>query len=205
MRAWPNGASNATRKDDRMNRHHWHGLFAVTVAALILAIVFNAYKLKQLTTLKHQVNTLATQESGSAALQKAAEQSEHPAIGLVAASKLVQTKEFQPAESLLVALMQEHEGADVGIAATYNLANSYMHQAAIGQDAGARTAALVELAKERYREALRLAPNDWATRFNLERALRLAPETDESTVENRNDPIKRVNVVVPDFTLKDLP
>ncbi len=44
-----------------------------------------------------------------------------------------------------------------------------------GGDA-ARGLPMVELAKQRYRDLLRDTPGDWDARYNLERALRLAPE-----------------------------
>ena len=38
---------------------------------------------------------------------------------------------------------------------------------------------LVELAKQSYRDLLRETPGDWDARYNLERALYLAPESEE--------------------------
>jgi mxaK protein len=49
---------------------------------------------------------------------------------------------------------------------------------ASGDWVGARP--LLELAKETYREALRLDPGQWDARYNLERALRLAPEQEDA-------------------------
>ena len=67
---------------------------------------------------------------------------------------------------------------------------------------GSRT--LVELAKQGYRELLRLEPDYWPARYNLEQALRLAPETVDS-IDSASDPVKRVDVIVPDFENRDLP
>ena len=44
---------------------------------------------------------------------------------------------------------------------------------------GSERTAMLELAKQRYRDLLRLRPGDWDARYNLERALRLAPEDSE--------------------------
>ncbi|MDO9314605.1 MAG: MxaK protein, partial [Burkholderiaceae bacterium] len=38
---------------------------------------------------------------------------------------------------------------------------------------------LIELAKETYRELLRADPDNWAARYNLERAQRLLPDPDD--------------------------
>jgi mxaK protein len=42
---------------------------------------------------------------------------------------------------------------------------------------------LVELAKRNYRILLREAPGDWDARYNLERALWLAPESEQEFVD----------------------
>jgi mxaK protein len=66
-------------------------------------------------------------------------------------------------------------------AALYDAANALLREAdrvaANGAWVGARP--LFELAKETYREALRLEPGRWDARYNLERALRMAPEDDD--------------------------
>jgi mxaK protein len=66
-------------------------------------------------------------------------------------------------------------------AALYDAANALLREAdrvaANGDWVGARP--LFELAKETYREALRLEPGRWDARYNLERALRMAPEDDD--------------------------
>lgn len=66
-------------------------------------------------------------------------------------------------------------------AARYNAANLHLRRAlalkAAGDDAHAMP--LLELAKEGYRSVLRAEPGHWDAKYNLERALRLAPEADE--------------------------
>lgn len=65
------------------------------------------------------------------------------------------------------------------VAAHYNLANLHLREA-LGlaeRDALAANPQPAELAKRHYRAALRLDPGHWASKYNLERALRLAPES----------------------------
>ena len=70
----------------------------------------------------------------------------------------------------------------LGQAARFNSANLLLRQAVVLR-AGAQPGqalALIELAKETYREVLRHDPQDWEARYNLERAQRLLPDPDEA-------------------------
>ena len=69
----------------------------------------------------------------------------------------------------------------VGQAARYNSANLLMRQAMAlrEQSLSGQALALVELAKEHYREVLRRDPDHWHARYNLERAQRLVPDPEE--------------------------
>jgi mxaK protein len=65
-------------------------------------------------------------------------------------------------------------------AALYNAGNLQLREALKeGPDAAVRALPLIELAKQNYRAVLRLDPDDWDARYNLERALWLAPEVEE--------------------------
>jgi len=70
--------------------------------------------------------------------------------------------------------------AALGRAARYNSANLLLRQAVElrARSQPGQALALVELAKEQYREVLRADPADWPARYNLERALRLLPDAD---------------------------
>jgi mxaK protein len=66
-------------------------------------------------------------------------------------------------------------------AARYNLANGYLRQALALDGAETRDLMLplAELAKTAYREHLRENSDDWAAKYNLERALQLLPDPRE--------------------------
>lgn len=73
----------------------------------------------------------------------------------------------------------------LSLGAEYNLGNLHLRAAlADGAEGARRSLPLVELAKESYRRVLRRDPDDWDARYNLERALRLAPELDDPPVED---------------------
>lgn len=77
------------------------------------------------------------------------------------------------------------DDAQLGPAARYNAANLLMRQAIVLREKNqpGQALALVELAKEHYREVLRRDPDDWPARYNLERAQRLVPDPDEGEDE----------------------
>jgi mxaK protein len=72
--------------------------------------------------------------------------------------------------------------ADLATDALYNAGNLHFREALKehGPESGVRVLPLVELAKQSYRAVLRRDPQRWDARYNLERALWLAPEFDES-------------------------
>jgi mxaK protein len=70
----------------------------------------------------------------------------------------------------------------LGRAARFNAANALLREGQrlrTGPQPG-QAIALIELAKESYRELLRQDPGHWAARYNLERAQRLQPDADEA-------------------------
>ena len=83
-----------------------------------------------------------------------------------------------------------HEDTPLGQAARYNGANLLLRQgmALRASSQPGQALALIELAKEGYREVLRHDAGDWAARYNLERAQRLVPDpegVDEEPPEAR--------------------
>jgi len=77
------------------------------------------------------------------------------------------------------------DDSPLGQAARYNSANLLIRQA-IAVQGGAepgKAIPLIELAKEIYRDVLRVEPGRWDARYNLERAQRLLPDPDERDLE----------------------
>jgi mxaK protein len=92
-------------------------------------------------------------------------------------------------------LLVKSSRGDLKQAAQYNLGNLYMRDA-LRRDAeqGFESLPLIELAKQSYRDLLREHPSDWDARYNLERALRLAPEVDPGVADEPEPPEKEENV-----------
>ncbi|APA87626.1 tetratricopeptide repeat protein [Paraburkholderia sprentiae WSM5005] len=92
---------------------------------------------------------------------------------------------------------------EVGRAALFDLGNLYLREGGGDTAQAVRSVAMLGEAKARYRLALRAAPDDWDARYNLERALWLAPET-PSTLAGP-DVKEQHNVTLRDPQSQDLP
>jgi mxaK protein len=104
--------------------------------------------------------------------------------------------EAQFAQAIALARAGDYEGAlqrykalgrgdraDLASDALYNTGNLHFREALkAGPDASLRWLPLLELAKQSYRAVLRRDPGSWDARYNLERALWLAPEFEETDV-----------------------
>jgi len=89
--------------------------------------------------------------------------------------------------------------------ARYNLGNLYLREALKnGSEAAIQSVPLIELAKQSYRDLLRDNPMDWDARYNLELALRLAPEVSDAAIAERGPEVwnKRVLRATPGFRIE---
>lgn len=113
----------------------------------------------------------------------------HPHLAFAYAYALQQKGEFEPALKAYAAIDVRDRPlmrADV----RYNLANLYLRRALQYRENRTDDLALplVELAKENYRELLREDSRDWFAKYNLELALRIAPETELEQAEEERNP-----------------
>ena len=71
----------------------------------------------------------------------------------------------------------------------FNLATLYLERAmASGRHDRDVSLPLIELAKESFRELLRIDSSDWDAKYNLELAIRLSPEAADEEVEETVTP-----------------
>jgi mxaK protein len=84
--------------------------------------------------------------------------------------------------------------------ALYNVGNLHLREAMkSGPDEAARSLPLIELAKQSYRDLLRIDPSDWDARYNLERAAACS-EIEEPAANEPPEPPQRAFSTAPGRT-----
>ena len=98
-----------------------------------------------------------------------------------ASHRPTRTRPAVPARRRSTATRRCYADDALGRAARYNSANLLLRQAIELQASPqpGQALALIELAKENYRQVLRRDPDAWDARYNLERAQRLVPEPEQ--------------------------
>jgi mxaK protein len=163
-----------------MRRRTVHLAFALASLALAVPVVLQALRLRQAV----EVNRAIAQ-----AADPAGRPGDFAEARFAHALALARTGGYEAALAAQKALVQGERGP-LRSAALYNLGNLHLRQALRNGPAGAVEALpLVELAKQSYRDALRADPGDWDARYNLERALALAPEIEAEAQEDQEPPV----------------
>lgn len=199
-----------------MRRLSVHGVFAVAAVVCAGVLLWQGLHWRQVVTLNEAVAAAARPPAEKDA-EKDAEKSDAPAsrdappeVRLARAIALAQAGAHDAAFKSYSGLIQPGALDAIGRQAQFNLGNMYLRQA-LAASPGATTAPsaesapLIELAKQRYRDLLRADPGDWDARYNLERALRLAPEEQEAYAEDPNVPVERRRVQLRGMDPGDLP
>jgi mxaK protein len=127
-----------------------------------------------------------------------------PQVRLARATALSKAGAYDAAARLYDGLIHEDRLDDLGRTALFDIGNMYLREGGgEGATGTIRSLAMIGEAKARYQMLLRAAPDDWDARYNLERALWLAPETQSASDEP--DVKEQHNVKLRDPQSKDLP
>lgn len=163
-----------------------HLVFALASVALAVPAALQAWRLAQAV----RVNRAIAAASDPAALaQDFAEARFAHALALARAGR------YDAALTAYKAFVQGERGP-LRPAAFYNLGNLHLREALKDGPARAVDALpLVELAKQAYRDALRGDPGDWDARYNLERALGLAPEAEDPASGDNEPEVQRERAI----------
>jgi len=183
-----------------MKRRTVHLVFAVLSLCCAGAALERGWRLRQTTGLNAEIARIAAapvDKEATALPPRSARE-----LQLAQALALSQAGHHEAALKGYAALLQNGERDSVAQQALFNLANMYLRQG-LAQQAGA--APLFELGKQRLRNLLRATPEDWDARYNLERALRLAPEEQEAFSAAQQQSVEQRRVRVPGFVAGDLP
>jgi len=199
-----------------MKRRTVHVLFGVVAFVFAGILSHETLELQHAKAVNHAIALASTQRPSSAmspnalpaASQAASGSSDSsdpyalPEARLARAHVLSLSGQYDAAIKLYSGLLRDGSPAGLRQAALYNLANVYLRQGMAG--AAGESIAALELAKQHYRELLRTTPQEWDARYNLERALRLAPEN-EAAFANQNVPVEQRNVRMRGMAAGDLP
>jgi mxaK protein len=161
-------------------------LITALIVLLVAALLYDAFHLLRAS----QVNrALVTIDSAGDVNDVRTLGSDDSHLRFARAYALQQDGKFEPALQAYASI-DVPEDDPMRAHTRYNLANLYLRRALQYRDSGADDLALplVELAKEYYRELLRGDSQDWPAKYNLELALRVAPETDLDEVQEERNP-----------------
>ncbi|WP_280151605.1 MxaK protein [Piscinibacter sp. XHJ-5] len=185
-----------------MRRRTCHLLFGAAALACGLAVLVNGLRLQQARQTNRAIAAAARQPVGQdpAPAPSAAPRE----VRLARAIALAEAGAYDAAFKAYGGLIQQGPPDAVARQALFNLGNMHLRQGA-APDASVPAMTMVELAKQRYRDLLRIDPGDWDARYNLERALRLAPEEQAPQAEQDIEPVERRRVRAHDFPAGDLP
>jgi mxaK protein len=180
-----------------MRRRTGHAIFAGASAALAALVAAQAWRLAQAERIDRALARAAEPAPPDRAL---------PEARYAHALALARAGRYEEALAAQKAFIAAEHGA-LGRAMQYDLGNLHLREA-LRRGASDPDAALplVELAKQRYRDVLRADPSDWDARYNLERALVLAPEIDDEGAQQAEPPAnKERTVTTARVGRKDLP
>jgi mxaK protein len=180
-----------------MRRSTVHALFGAVALAFVALLARETFELQQ----AKAVNQAVAQARSNPSDLRDKDSAMPPEARLGLAVTLAAAGRDDAAIKQYSRLIQNESSLDLRQAALYDLANLYLRQGMA--HAASDSLATLELAKQRYRDLLRANPLDWDARYNLERALRLAPE--EASFAEDAVPTEQRQVILPGMKQKDLP
>lgn len=170
-----------------MKRRTIHLLFAALALSCGSMAAHQTWRLHQTTV---ENDAIARLNTYTAADKFSAPVNPTPRVALAYANALSRSEDFDAAARTYNQLVQKDPTSQTGLAALYNLGNLYMRQGLTGKHNGKSDYLPdIELAKQRYRDVLKRRSDDWDARYNLEQALRIAPE-EEAALSNGEKDIK---------------
>ena len=171
-----------------MKRVHGHLAFALVATALSVLTASEALRLQH----AQRINIAAAEWARTPIPDPRAGAADHlPPEARLARAVALARLDYDGALAAYKSIIHSSR-EDLHRIALYDLGNLNLRQAVqYGLADEAQSLPLTELAKQSYRDLLRRDPTDWDARYNLERALRLAPEEDADDSEDTAPPDPR--------------
>lgn len=176
-----------------MTRKSMHLLFGVLALGCAVVAASQAIRLIQARALDAQIDAVLSGRAPPADPHS----TEAPAVRLARAMVLAKAGERAPAASVYDSLIAASPDLTDPVARTalYDAAGMSLRDGSVdGGVVELRSLTTVADAKNRYRTLLRATPDDWDARYNLERALRLAPELQDGPVAGQTAPDNRLRL-----------
>jgi mxaK protein len=191
-----------------MTRTFVHAVFGTIALLCAAAAAYDWTRLQHAAQVNQQMAAAATSSSRASPANSNSREDhtndEPPQVRLARATALSKAGSYDMAAKLYDGLIHDDNLDALGRTALFDLGNMFLRQGtADGAGSVVKSVAMIGEAKARYRILLRAAPGDWDARYNLERALWLAPESRSALEEP--DVKSQHNVKVKDPQSKDLP
>ena len=181
-----------------MKRKSMHVFFGVLALGCASVAAWHGFRLVEARSLDAQVQqVLAGHARPGPAANAGADANAPPALRLARALMLARAGDSTGASHLYDALIAASPDLSDPIARTalYDAAGMSLREGSVeGGVVELRSLTTVADAKNRYRSLLRATPDDWDARYNLERALRLAPELQDGPVAGQTAPDNRIRL-----------
>jgi len=177
-----------------MKRRYVHVMFGCAALGFALLAGYHGTRLEHANTVNDAIARADADQLDSSV----------PEAVFARAAVLSRAGDFADAATTYKLLIQD-DATELRARARYNLGNAYLREALKnGVDEAIQSLPLIELAKQNYRDLLRDNPLDWDARYNLELALRLAPEVYDAAVAENGSEVwnKRVLRATPGFRIE---
>jgi mxaK protein len=156
-----------------VKRRTMHRGFAIVAALCAVVALVQAVRMVRLARVNEALASMPVVLLGTASPP-----SEPPRVTLARALAIAKTGDVDHAIKEYSRLITTSGEDTVSRTALYDLGNLYLRRGvALSEHDTVAALPYIELAKQRYRDLLRVDPQEWDARYNLERALRLAPES----------------------------
>jgi mxaK protein len=167
-----------------MKRNHVHAAFAVATITLAAVAAQDAVQLQRNAHLADDIAAASQRQE----IVTPAQVEQAPEAALAQSAALASGGDYDKAAQSYKRLTLSQR-PEIRHVALLNLGNLHLRESLREDVRPEKERALVELAKQSYRDLLDTWPDDWSARYNLDRALWIAPERDDNETSAAPPPV----------------